>query len=291
MSTPDAPSWPSPAKINLFLHITGRRPDGYHLLQTAFQFLDFGDSLSFSLNNRGTLALTTPLTGVSNADNLVLRAAKALQQLATQRGHPALGASITLDKILPMGGGLGGGSSNAATTLVALNQLWQLHLSTDELIKLGLTLGADVPVFIFGHAAWAEGVGEKLTPINPAEPWYLVINPGVAVATAEIFQAKELTRDCPAITIRALDSGDTNNVCEDIVCQRYPSVANALAWLRQQGEAAMSGTGASLFAPCSSRAEAEQRLAAVPAPWHGFVARGVNISPLQTCLMNQTSRL
>ncbi|MBF0470244.1 MAG: 4-(cytidine 5'-diphospho)-2-C-methyl-D-erythritol kinase [Gammaproteobacteria bacterium] len=269
-------NWPAPAKINLFLHITGRRSDGYHLLQTAFQFLDYGDQLSFQTHASGEINLSPPLAGVTTEENLVWRAARRLQQ-ATKCSK---GVDITLEKKILAGGGLGGGSSDAATTLVALNHLWQLQLSQTELLELGLSLGADLPVFILGEAAWAEGVGEKLTPISPDEPWYLVVHPGISVATAEIFSSQELTRDCQAITIRALNSGNTSNVCEAVVFNHYPAVKEVADWLSQWSPARMSGTGASVFAPFSERGEAEEVLAQVRSNWHGFVARGVNRSPL-----------
>ena len=202
-------AWPAPAKINLFLHITGQRDDGYHELQTAFQFLDVADSLQFRVQDDPDITLLTPITGVADKDNLVVRAAHALQQYA----NVSKGVQISLEKGLPMGGGLGGGSSNAATTLVALNDLWQCGLSVDTLATLGLSLGADVPVFIHGTAAWAEGVGEKLTAISPPEPWYIVIAPDCHVSTAEVFSSQELTRDCEPITISRFLSGEGRNVC------------------------------------------------------------------------------
>ena len=185
-------AWPAPAKINLFLHITGQRDDSYHLLQTAFQFLDYGDVLQFGVHDNPSISLSTAIDGVDDEDNLIIRAARALQASANIQQ----GVNITIEKRLPIGGGLGGGSSNAATTLLALNQLWQCHLSKTELAQLGLTLGADVPIFLHGEAAWAEGVGEQLSPISPPEPWYAVIAPDCHVSTAEVFSSQELTRDC-----------------------------------------------------------------------------------------------
>jgi len=268
--------WPAPAKLNLFLHITGRRADGYHELQTAFQFLDYGDELQFEVTDNPELKLKQPVAGVADEDNLILRAAKLLQS------HSGCdkGAIIHIDKKLPMGGGLGGGSSNAATTLVALNYLWQAAVSESELAQLGLELGADVPIFIAGFAAWAEGVGEKLTPISPAEPWYVVVKPDCHVSTAEIFSAMELTRDCEPITISRFLSGEGRNVCEEVVKKRYPAVANALNWLAQYASPRMTGTGACLFADFDNQQQAQQVVENLPSNWQGFVAKGSNRSPL-----------
>ncbi|HEC73034.1 MAG TPA: 4-(cytidine 5'-diphospho)-2-C-methyl-D-erythritol kinase [Methylophaga aminisulfidivorans] len=268
--------WPSPAKLNLFLHITGRRQDGYHLLQTAFQFLDYGDSLSFDVNDSGQIILATPLDGVDDDDNLIVKAAKLIKPYAST----ASGVSISIEKKLPMGGGLGGGSSNAATTLTALNTLWKCGLSTAELAQLGLSLGADVPIFITGHAAWAEGVGEQLTPISPVEPWFAVIVPDCHVSTAEIFSSTQLTRDCEPITIPRFLSGEGSNVCEAVVKQHYPAVAEALDWLSQFGVARMTGTGACVFTDFKSQSEAQHVINNLPSRWQGFVAKGCNQSPL-----------
>lgn len=270
--------WASPAKINLFLHITGRRQDGYHELQTAFQFLDYGDTLGFELLDHADITLFPALPGVTDENNLIIRAARVLQ------AHTSCsqGAAITLDKRLPMGGGLGGGSSNAATTLVALNELWQCGLNNDALAEIGLTLGADVPVFIHGFAAWAEGVGEDLTEILPAEPWYAVVVPNCSVSTAAIFSSQELTRDCEPITISRFLSGEGRNICEDVVIRHYPAVSEALDWLNQHSKARMSGTGACIFADFDSRAQAQQVIDSLPTHWQGFVAKGCNRSPLLT---------
>jgi 4-diphosphocytidyl-2-C-methyl-D-erythritol kinase len=270
--------WPAPAKLNLFLHITGRRSDGYHELQTAFQFLDYGDSLQFDVTEDTRLQLTTSMAGVSDENNLILRAARLLQQYAgVQKG-----ALISVQKRLPMGGGLGGGSSNAATTLVALNELWQCRLTEPELAQIGLKLGADVPVFIAGHAAWAEGVGEKLTPISPTEPWFAVIVPDCQVSTAEIFSSSELTRDCEPITISRFLSGEGRNVCEAVVRKHYPAVANALNWLAKYATPRMTGTGACVFADFDNQAQAQKVVDNLPSNWQGFVAKGCNRSPLTT---------
>ena len=269
--------WPAPAKLNLFLHITGRRPDGYHELQTAFQFLDHGDKLKFNLSEDSKIELLDDLHDVSAEDNLIVRAAKLLQFTTQSK----FGATIQLEKHLPMGGGLGGGSSDAATTLVALNKLWRCNLTEDQLATLGLQLGADVPVFVRGHAAWAEGVGEIFTRIDPAEPWYLVIFPECAVSTAEIFSATQLTRDCDPITIAGFLAGEGSNICEPVVKKLYPPVAQALAWLAQYAAIPrMTGTGSCVFARFDSASEAEKVLENVPEHWHAFTAKGCNESPL-----------
>ena len=269
-------SWPSPAKLNLFLHITGRRSNGYHELQTVFQFLNYCDTLSFEPTFEPNIQLLTRVEGVAYDDNLIVRAAKALQQYA----GVTKGALISLEKRLPMGGGLGGGSSNAATTLVALNQLWSCQLSNDELATIGLKLGADVPVFIHGYAAWAEGVGEKLSPISPPEPWYAVIIPPCHVSTREIFATTELTRDCEPITISRFLSGEGRNVCEEIVKEHYPAVSESLSWLAQYGQARMTGTGACVFVDVNSQRQAQEIINGLPESWQGFVAKGCNRSPL-----------
>lgn len=277
--------WPAPAKLNLFLHITGRRADGYHLLQSVFQFLDYGDSLEITPRQDGQILRQDSLPGVPADADLIYRAAKLIQQ------HTAspLGADIRLQKHLPMGGGLGGGSSDAATTLVALNQLWQLGLTTQQLAALGLALGADVPVFVHGLAAWAEGVGEQLTPLELPESWFVVIIPPVQVATGEIFAAAELTRDSPPITIRDFLAGQGGNVCQELVARRYPAVAEALAWLSQYAKATMTGTGACVFAAFEGRNQAESVFSQLPAGWQGFIAQGKNRSPLQERLVAHVS--
>lgn len=268
--------WPAPAKLNLFLHVLGRRPDGYHRLQTVFQFLEHCDWIHIEVRSDGRLERARPLPGVAEDRDLVLRAARALRA----RTGTAAGARIDLDKRLPLGGGLGGGSSDAATVLVALNQLWGTGLSTDELAALGLQLGADVPVFVRGQAAWAEGVGEQLTPTTLPEPWFLVLCPDVTVSTAEVFSAPELTRNTPPITISDFLAGQGRNDCEPLVRSRHPEVAQALDWLSGYGTARMTGTGACAFVSFAERAPAEAARAALPAGWNGFVARGCNRSPL-----------
>jgi len=267
---------PAPAKLNLFLHITGRRPDGYHELQTLFQLLDYGDELHFSLRNDHQLNLTCSVPALETTDNLVLRAARLLQELT---GCPS-GADIHLTKNLPMGGGVGGGSSDAATTLIGLNHLWQTGLNRDQLAELGLRLGADVPVFILGNTAWAEGIGEQLTPVALDEAWYLVLSPACEVSTAEIFAHRELTRNAPPITIRAFLERGGENSCQAVVEGLYPAISEALNWLRKQGSAQMTGTGGCVFSRFETQAEAEAVLSRKPGSLMGFVARGINHSPL-----------
>ena len=272
--------WPAPAKLNLFLHITGRREDGYHLLQTVFQLLDYGDELEFEITQDGTITRSYELTGVSEDADLVIRAARLLQQhTASQQG-----ANITLRKRIPAGGGLGGGSSDAATALVALNQLWQCGLSDDELARLGLGLGADVPVFLAGQSAWGEGVGERLEPMTLPEDWFVVLTPEVNISTAEVFSDPQLIRDSSPITIRDFLKGRGRNVCEAVVTARYPEVAGAIAALGQFAPASMTGTGASVFARFDDEASARQAWATLAQQWQGFVARGINQSPLLTVL-------
>lgn len=272
--------WPAPAKLNLFLHVVGRREDGYHLLQTVFQFLDHGDDIQFAIREDGKIHRYGAVGDVPEQADLMVRAARRLQ--AETGSH--LGADIRITKRLPMGGGLGGGSSDAATVLVALNHLWRLRLDVERLAAIGLELGADVPVFIRGVAAWAEGVGENLTPVAPPEPWYLVVKPPVEVPTAAVFGASELTRDCPPITIPDFLSGRGSNVCEPVVRRRFPEVGEVLDWLGQFGEARMTGTGSCAFVAFEGREPAEAALARMPADWQGFVARGVNRSPLLAAL-------
>ncbi len=278
-------NWPAPAKINRFLHITGQREDGYHLLQTVFQFLDFGDELAFRVTEASAVKRITVLEGVSEAEDLTVRAALMLQKKAEIRQ----GVEISINKQLPMGGGLGGGSSDAATTLVALNHLWGAGLTEDELAALGLRLGADVPVFVRGFAAWAEGVGEVLRPITLDEPWFLVVIPPCHVATDKVFSSQNLTRDCSPIKIRNFLSGAVENVCEAVVFRLYPEVEEVARWLGQYAPARMSGTGACVFAPFTSEAEAGHVLEQLPARWRGFVARGLNRSSLMDRLKKAAS--
>lgn len=267
----------APAKLNLFLHITGQRADGYHTLQTVFALLDFGDRLDFALAD--SLSLDAP-PGLDNDDNLVVRAARALQKTSGHR-H---GAHITLHKRLPAGGGVGGGSSDAASTLLGLNLLWRLGLTRPELARIGLELGADVPVFVHGHSAWAEGVGEALTPVSLPAQHYLVLNPGVSVPTAQIFGDRQLTRDTPKSRLAAfLEPGSAShfgNDCEPVARRLFPAVADALDWLDEHaGNARMTGTGACVFARIASRTTGEKLLAQLPGRWTGFVACSVDRSP------------
>ena len=272
-------SLPAPAKLNLFLHIVGRRADGYHELETLFQFLDWGDTLSFSASDE--LYLSGACGEVAQEDNLVLRAARLLQEKTRHKG----GAAIQLTKRIPMGAGLGGGSSDAATTLLGLNRLWRTGLRIEQLAELGLTLGADVPVFVRGRAAFAQGVGEILTPACPAEDCYLVIWPACSVPTAAIFGAPELPRATPRLLQTAgIDPWLLGNDCQDTACRRFPEVEKALGWLLNFAPARMTGTGSCVFARFTSAAEARQCRDKVPAPWLGFVAQGVNLSPAHVAL-------
>lgn len=274
----DSISLPAPAKLNLFLHITGRRADGYHTLQTVFQFLEAADQLHFQRLPHNVIELSPNINGIAPEDNLIVRAARALQRAT----DCALGARIQLDKHLPMGGGLGGGSSDAATTLLALNFLWHCNLDLDELAAIGLSLGADVPVFIHGHAAWAEGIGEKLVAVDLNEPWYVVLTPDAHSSTAEAFAHPELTRNSPAITLRAFFAGAGKNDFEKVVCKLSPAIDAARAWLAQRGSARMTGTGACLFLECTSREHAAATLAECPVA--GFISRGQNWSSAHSAL-------
>ncbi|WP_397449820.1 4-(cytidine 5'-diphospho)-2-C-methyl-D-erythritol kinase [Pseudomonas sp. NA-150] len=267
---------PAPAKLNLMLHILGRRPDGYHELQTLFQFLDYGDELSFAVREDGDIRLHTEIDGVPHDSNLIVKAARALQNQSACR----LGIDIWLKKVLPMGGGIGGGSSDAATTLLGLNHLWNLGWDADRLAALGLTLGADVPVFVRGYAAFAEGVGEILTPEYPEEPWYLVLVPQVSVSTAEIFSDPLLTRDTPPIKVRPVPKGNSRNDCLPVVARRYPAVHNALKLLGNYTEARLTGTGSCVFGAFPNKAEADKVSALLTETHTGFVAKGSNVSML-----------
>lgn len=267
----------SPAKLNLFLHVTGRRADGYHQLQTLFQLLDWGDDLAFQNDDSGEVQVDMDGMHLAAEDNLILRAARLLHR-------PGLGVAIHCRKRIPAGGGLGGGSSNAATTLLALNRLWGLALENHSLQSLGRQLGADVPVFVAGHSAWAEGIGELLTPVDLPERWFLILHPGCEVPTGEIFSAPELTRETPPITIAAFFGGSSRNDCEPVVTGRYPEVDEALTWLGQHAAARLTGTGACVFAAFDSEAEARSIAARVPPRWRHQLARGVNRSPVHTRL-------
>lgn len=273
---PISSGWPAPAKINLFLHVTGRRADGYHLLQTLFQFLDVGDELAFEPRDDGRIERLGEVPGLPASEDLVVRAATLLQ---AESGH-AGGVGIRLDKRLPMGGGLGGGSSDAATVLVALNMLWELGLTPAELAALGLRLGADVPVFVHGQAAWAEGVGERLEPFPAEEGAVLVITPRCHVDTARVFGAGDLTRNTPPLKMHALSLAAAANDCEPVTRRLYPEVGAALDWLSQHAPARMSGTGASVFACFENDGQAASVRALVPDAWDSFTARRRNRSPL-----------
>tara|TARA_R110001592_G_scaffold363371_1_gene685715 strand:+ start:335724 stop:336554 length:831 start_codon:yes stop_codon:yes gene_type:complete len=265
----------SPAKLNLFLHITGRREDGYHNLQTLFQLLDWGDLLSFTANHSGEITLQG--MAIPAAENLIYRAAMLLQ-----RGD--LGADITVQKRVPAGAGLGGGSSNAATTLLALNHLWRLKLPPEELQALGMTLGADVPVFVAGRTAWAEGIGEVLTPVNLEQHWYVIITAACHVSTRQIFSHLQLTRNTSPIKMAAFFEGYSRNDCQKLVTRLYPDVDASLSWLNQFGEARLTGTGASVFASFGTESEARAVLQQLPGQWLGVAARGLNQSPVTAAL-------
>ena len=279
--------WPAPAKLNLMLHITGRRPDGYHELQTVFQLLDFCDQLAFEITEAAAIERVTGPAEVPPDADLVVRAARALQRAT---GSP-LGARIHLKKRIPMGGGLGGGSSNAATTLLALNALWKTGLKIGDLAQIGVELGADVPIFVHGNSAWAEGVGDRLTPLALPVQWFVVIHPGVSVATREVFQAPELTRNSPLITIRDFSGSGGRNDCEPVVRARVPAVADALDWLTKFRPARMTGTGSCIFAAFDSAIDAERVAARVPDVWRSWVAQGLDRSPVHVTLESLMNRV
>ncbi len=277
--------WPSPTKLNLFLYITGRRANGYHDLQTLFQFLDHGDELTITANNSGNITLSPALADVALEDNLIYKAAMALKNAA----QSPLGADIQLHKVLPMGGGIGGGSSNAATTLVALNYLWQTGLSDDQLAEIGLALGADVPVFTRGFAAFAEGVGEELSAVEPEEKWYLVVRPAVSIATKDIFTHPQLMRNTPKRDLASLLTTPYENDCEKIVRSLYPEVDKQLSWLLQYAPSRLTGTGSCVFAEFSSRKDAQAVFAQLSDNVLAFVAQGRNVSPLRKTLADYQS--
>ncbi len=279
--------WPAPAKINLFLHITGRRDDGYHEIQTLFQFLDLCDDLWFDVRDDYKIRRCTELKGIPETDDLMIRAANKLCEVTGSRN----GVDISIDKRLPMGGGIGGGSSDAATTLVALNTLWGLNLSVDDLAEIGLELGADVPVFIRGHAAWAEGVGEKLQPYTPETPWYLLVHPGIHISTAEIFSNSELTRNSTPIKMHTFVTGDGYNDCEPVVRKIYPEVEKVFDWLGYDSRARLTGTGACVFCPYPDEGTALEKLKILPDHWTGFVTKGKNRSPLLDRLSRELENL
>ena len=278
--SPGETRWPAPAKLNLFLHVTGRRADGYHELQTVFQLIDLCDTIGISVREDGQIERAAGPPDVNPEADLAVRAARALQKATGAR----LGATLRVLKRIPMGGGLGGGSSDAATVLLALNALWGCGLAVDELARLGLPLGADVPVFVRGSSAWGQGVGEDLQPVELPECWYVVIHPGVAVSTREVFQSPELTRNSPVLTIRAFFQSGGRNDCEPVVRARFPEVAEALDWLARFGVARLTGTGSCIFAPYATAIEAERIAARVPDRWTSYVAQGLNDSPVTEVL-------
>ena len=265
---------PAPPKLNLFLHITGRRDDGYHNLQTLFQLLDGGDELTFTATENSKISLSPQIEGVAENDNLIVRAALILQQ----ESNYSQGCIIKLNKKLPMGAGLGGGSSNAATTLLALNKLWGCNFPLKKLAELGAQLGADVPVFVEGNSAFAEGVGEQLTPVEISESWYLVVTPNCTVSTEKIFSNPQLTRNSAPIKIRALSEEQYRNDCQTIVEKLHPQVKEVVDWLETYGKPLMTGTGASVFCRWATEAQAKEVLSRVPQHWNAFIARGVNHS-------------
>ena len=274
--------YPAPAKLNLFLHVVGRRPDGYHLLQTAFRMIDLCDWLRFTPRSDGDIKVTRPIAGVAEEDNLVVRAARRLQSLGG-----GAGVDIDLEKNIPIGGGLGGGSSDCATTLAALNRLWGLRVSREKLAEIGLTLGADVPFFLFGRNAFGEGVGERLAPLALPRAWYLVLVPPVSVSTPAIFAAPELTRNSKTIKISGFSSGFGRNDLEPVVSRRHPEVARHLEWLRRFGDARMSGSGACVFAEFATEREARSVHSKMPADMRGLVVRGLDRQPLAALLENE----
>lgn len=269
----------SPAKLNLFLLVTSQREDGYHNLQTLFQLLDYGDQMHFRLREDEQINLLTHFEGVLAEDNLIINAANLLQNRLKALGHSVCGADISIQKKLPMGAGLGGGSSNAATTLLALNHLWQTNIGLEELAKIGIKLGADVPIFVAGNSAYAQGVGEVLTPTEIPETWYFVLDPKVNISTAKIFSNPQLTRNSAPIKIPALAADCIRNDCQIVVEKLYPQVAKARIWLEQFGQAQLTGTGASLFTKFATYEDALEVFKKLPSDWDGFIAKGVNKSP------------
>ena len=276
MTPPDGRVWPAPAKLNLMLRIVGRRNDGYHLLQTLFQFIDLQDDLWFRPRQDGRLTVSGQAAGIDPEEDLILRAARTLRAAA----GVGAGASIRVRKRIPLGGGLGGGSSDAATTLIALNHLWRLGLDRDQLAELGLSLGADVPVFVRGRAAFAEGVGEQLSPLELPERWYLVVDSGCAVATARVFGAAALTRNNPAIKMSDALQHVGENDCLPVVQDLFPQVGAAYEWLAARGGACLSGTGGCVFAVFDNPDPARRLLMELPSPWTGYLVRGFNRHPL-----------
>ena len=278
---------PAPAKLNLFLHVTGRRADGYHLLQSVFQLVDLCDTLDFDLRDDGCIVRTTDMAGVPADTDLTVRAARLLQSAAAERGILVPGADIAIRKQLPMGGGIGGGSSDAATTLIVLNRLWQLGLSRVELMPLGLQLGADVPFFLLGENAFVEGIGEQLTPISTPPAWFVLIHPGVSVPTPIIFQSKELTRDTKVVRIADFSTHLPvygKNDLQAVAARAFPPVADALKWLSDHGDARMTGSGACVFAAFASESDADAVLRQVPSTWRSWKTRSLAAHPLASLL-------
>jgi len=272
--------YPAPAKLNLFLHVVGRRSDGYHLLQTAFRLIERCDWLHFSPRTDEEVRLSRPLPGISEADELAVRAARLLRKV----GGSKQGVDIEIEKNIPVGGGLGGGSSDCATTLAVLNRLWRLNLPQEKLASLALSLGADVPFFLFGGNAFAEGIGERLAPLELPPAWYVVLAPEVSVATSAIFAEPELTRNSKTIKISGFSAGFGRNDLEPVVCRRHAEVAAHLEWLRQFGDARMSGSGACVFAEFAAEREARSVLSRMPAEMRGFAVRGLDHHPLAALL-------
>ncbi|MFZ6773130.1 4-(cytidine 5'-diphospho)-2-C-methyl-D-erythritol kinase [Undibacterium sp. SXout7W] len=282
-STPSFIQFPAPAKLNLFLHVTGRRPDGYHLLQTAFQLIDRCDTLSVAIRDDSIIERHNDIPGVPAESDLIVRAARLLQQHSGSKA----GATLHLDKRLPMGGGLGGGSSDAATTLIALNHLWKTGLNRQELMQLGLQLGADVPFFIFGQNAFAEGIGEELHVINTPERWFIVVEPGVQVPTPAIFSAKELTRDSKPVRIADFSSTAEmfwKNDLQTVACALFPEVAESVKWLSQFGNAKMTGSGACVFCAFDQESAADAVLEKIPDRWKSWKAKALSHHPLADML-------
>jgi 4-diphosphocytidyl-2-C-methyl-D-erythritol kinase len=285
---------PAPAKLNLFLHVNGRRADGYHLLQTVFQLLDHGDTLDFTVRDDGAIRRLTDVPGVPEQQDLIVRALRLLAaEFERRHGRPAPGVDVAIDKRLPMGGGLGGGSSDAATALIAVNHLWQAGLDREELMALGLPLGADIPFFLFGENAFAEGVGERLQPVATPDCWYVVIEPGVAVPTSAIFCAEDLTRDTKPVRITDFSrhlmietdhKGFGKNDLQSVATRLFPPVAEAVEWLGSYGDARMTGSGACVFCAFSSEPEADAVLAVVPPKWRGWKAKSLQRHPMHALL-------
>jgi len=291
--------FPSPAKLNLFLHVVGQREDGYHELETLFQFLDYSDTIEISVTKSSAIELLTPIDGVNNDDNLIVKAALLLQKEMLKKNHfPSafLGAKISISKKLPMGGGLGGGSSNAATILVALNALWQCDFSTDELAELGLCLGADVPIFIHGFSAFARGIGEELTSVKPDETWYLVCKPNISISTASVFTSPDLPRKTPKLVFEdfneiykdndLFNDEKYHNDCQTMVIKHYDEVAKLVAWLIEYAPSRMTGTGACVFSRFYSENEAYEIQSKLPSGIESFVAQGLNQTPLFSAIEN-----